>query len=76
MGMPERTISSPALCFSMRMLMGMMRVLIAWSMQVLVLMPHLSMAMPVSMVLPQHQSNTSNHQDAGCDQVDAGCLLP
>jgi hypothetical protein len=46
------------------MLMGMVRVLIAWSVEVLVLVPHLVMTMPVSMILLEHQSNPSNHQHA------------
>ena len=66
-GFVEMGVRMPvgAVCFHslpIGMLMGMVRVLIVWTVQVLVLMPHLVMAMPMGMVLPQHQSNAANHQ--------------
>ena len=62
--MPAGATCSHSLLLPIGMLMGMVRVLIIWTVQVLVLMPHIIMAMPVGMVLPQHQSNTANHQHA------------
>lgn len=63
MGVPKRIICLNAFRLPVGMLMGMVRVLIAWSVEVLVFMPHLVVAMPVSMVLLQHQSDPANHQD-------------
>jgi len=62
--MPVGAVWSHPRPFPTGMLMGMVRVLIVWTVQVLVLMPHLVMAMPVGMILPQHQSNAPNHQYA------------
>ena len=64
MGMPVGAIGAHVSPLFGGMLMGMVSVLITLGMQVLVLMPHLVMAVPVGMVLLEHQGDSTNHQNA------------
>lgn len=73
--MPVGTICSHSFCLPIGMLMGMVGVLIARCVQVLVLMPHLVMAMPVGMVFIEQQSNATDHQGTRCNQVGAEGFL-
>ena len=75
MRVPVETICLHPVRFSIGMLVGMVRVLVAKVVEVLVLMPHLVMAVPMGVVFLQQQNNAANHQGTCCDQVGVHCFL-
>ena len=62
MRVPVETICLHPARFSIGMLVGMVRVLVAKIVQVLVLMPYLVMTVPMGVVFLQQQNNAAHHQ--------------
>ena len=62
MRVPVETICLHLARFSIGMLVGMVRVLVAKIVQVLVLMPYLVMTVPMGVVFLQQQNNAAHHQ--------------